>query len=229
MGQAGHQPAAPGQLPGHAQVGNEGAGLEFAKHAAAPPLIEAQEQRLGQAAAGQPHRIQEGLVEAGHIGLGRSLTAGDGFLLEPVHHPGDVDVVGAAGGAGLAGGADPDGAAAQHPVCLTQQRQADDLVGVEIHGEGQGAAGGTLLTLIAGRDVGQGRQAFGQRQGWFHWFCEGVWHNNVSILGVIAGMKGTEKRFSGPRRVLGHQAGDKTSCTVKQTILTGAPGQANKS
>ncbi len=75
MGQARDQPAAPGQLPGHPQVCHQGAGLEFSQGPAAPPLIEAQEQRLRQAPAGQPHRVQETLVEAGHLGLGRSLAA----------------------------------------------------------------------------------------------------------------------------------------------------------
>ena len=46
--------------------------LSFAKHAAAPPLIEAQEQRLRQTAAGHQHRIQKGLVEAGHLGWGEA-------------------------------------------------------------------------------------------------------------------------------------------------------------
>ena len=45
--------------------------LNFSRVSPLLQLIEAQEQRLRQAAAAQTHRLQEGLVEAGHPRLGK--------------------------------------------------------------------------------------------------------------------------------------------------------------
>ena len=88
---------------------------------------------------------------------GRHLRLIDGFalperlFLEPVHDPGDVNAVGTAGAASDAGGADPNGPAAQERFRLTQEGQAYDPVREQIHGKGQRTARGALLTLITGR------------------------------------------------------------------------------
>ena len=91
---------------------------------------------LGEAAAAGPDGFQEDAVKLGHFRLRHGPAALEGFFFEPVHHPGDVDAVGATGGAGFARRADPDGIAAQDLVLLSQQRQANHPVREKIHGKG---------------------------------------------------------------------------------------------
>jgi hypothetical protein len=71
-------------------------------------------------------------------------------LFERVHHRLDVDSLGTSDGALQAAGTDPDSAAGQQLVFLTELSQTHHLAGQNVHFLGQRATGRAVAALIAG-------------------------------------------------------------------------------
>jgi len=85
--------------------------------------------------------VEEGLVELEDRALGRRDVVVDGDLAEGVDDGAGVDLVGAAGAAGFAADAEPDGRGVEEGVFLAELDEAQDLGGGVVHGVGGGAAG----------------------------------------------------------------------------------------
>jgi len=75
-----------------------------------------------------------------------------GQLSQRIHQVSNINIVWTSGGAGLAGGADPDGGAVQCLLHHAQVKEADEMVGHDIHGEGYRTAIGAFLALETGGD-----------------------------------------------------------------------------
>jgi len=74
-----------------------------------------------------------------------------GQLPQGVHNMRDVNIIGAPGAAGFAGGTDPDGIAVQYLLHQAQVEKAYGPVGHDVHSEGHRAAVGAFLALETGR------------------------------------------------------------------------------
>ncbi len=72
----------------------------------------------------------------------------DGFLADLVHDRGNIDIVGAADGAGIAAGAEPGCFFVQHPLFLAQGQEVDNLVWKQVHIFGHGAAAAAFAALV---------------------------------------------------------------------------------
>jgi hypothetical protein len=70
-----------------------------------------------------------------------------------IHDPGHIDIVGASGGARLAGGAQPDGPAPQQFILPARLQQPHDAAHGDIIGEGIGAPTRAVAALIAQAQV----------------------------------------------------------------------------
>jgi hypothetical protein len=63
---------------------------------------------------------------------------------------GNINVIGASGGAGFTGSANPDGVALQHFIEQAKMKQTHQLVWQNIHSESYRATIGAFLALKAG-------------------------------------------------------------------------------
>src|SRR6185369_10414825 len=79
-------------------------------------------------AAVGPDVLEEEPVGQLYEGFLGSTLGIPGAFAQGIHDGGEIDLVGAAGGAGLAGGAVPDASAGQHPLVLAELQQPDDPV-----------------------------------------------------------------------------------------------------
>jgi len=91
---------------------------------------------------------EEGLVESKDRLFGGGDVLFEGELSEGVDDGAGVDLVRAAGAAGFAADAEPDGGGMEEGVLLAELDEAQDLGRRDVHGIGSGAAGGAAEAVV---------------------------------------------------------------------------------
>jgi len=70
-----------------------------------------------------------------------------------IHHPGDIDPLGAPRGALEAGSTEPERIHSKGLLFQTQKRISDDLMGANLHGKGNRASCRAVPTLVTGEEA----------------------------------------------------------------------------